>query len=48
MLIRKTSKTVQKKIFRSAHDSYKKSVLYRVTTFWFLFIPVYSYSEFLN
>jgi len=39
MIIRKTSKTVQRKEYLSVHD---------VTTYWFLFIPVYSSHKYIE
>lgn len=48
MLFRKTSKTKVKKIFRNNDGGYKTKSLYRVTTYWFLFLPVYSYDEFIS
>lgn len=48
MLIRKTLSTKQKKIFRGNFDCKKESALYRVTTYWFLFIPVYQFEQFIE
>ena len=48
MLITKTLSTKKKKIFRGKFDAKKESALYRVTTYWFLFIPVYSKQEFID
>ena len=42
MIIRKTSKTIQKRIYRNAFDARPTRTLYRVDTVWFLFIPLYS------
>lgn len=49
MIIRKTQKTKVKKIRRDSYlTSQKKPALYRVTTYWFLFVPVFSYEEFID
>jgi hypothetical protein len=48
MLIRKTLSTKQKRIFRRKLDDYKEAALYRVTTYWFLFLPFYSFEEILE
>lgn len=44
-MIRKTSCTIKKKIYRGEFDREKQSALYIRTTFWLLFIPIYSYDE---
>jgi len=48
MIIRKTSKTVQRKEYLSARAEYKSKTLYDVTTYWFLFIPVYSSHKYIK
>ena len=48
MLIRKTMRTKKKKIWTGKFDSKKSSTLYRVTTYWFLFLPVYSSETFID
>ena len=42
MIFSKTTKTVIKKIWRNTEQEYKGKAVYRVTTYWFLFIPVYT------
>jgi len=47
-IFRRSSKTVIKNIYRKAERrSGKGEALYRVTTYWFLIVPVYSYDEVL-
>ena len=46
MIIRRTIKTVQKEIYMGKDHKYKSKVLFTKVTFWFLFIPVYSYTVF--
>jgi len=48
MIISKTMSTKKKKIFRGKFDSRKESALYRVTTYWFLFLPIYSNQELIE
>ncbi len=48
MLVRKTPSTKQKKIYRGRFDYKKESALYRVTTYWFLFVPVYSFEQIID
>jgi hypothetical protein len=48
MIFRKTHKTKQKKIYRDSLSSKKEYALYRVYTYWFLFLPVYQYEEFIS
>ena len=47
-MIRVTSKTMQKKIYKDKDDIHKKPAIYRVVTWWFLFIPIYSKQTFLD
>jgi hypothetical protein len=48
MIIRKTIKTKVKKIFRGKNENYKENALYRVVTYWFIFIPVYQCEQFID
>lgn len=48
MIIRKTSKTIKKKIYRNRYDLATTVALYRKVTYWFLFVPVYSYDVFID
>tara|TARA_R110000850_G_scaffold100316_4_gene207521 strand:- start:8376 stop:8522 length:147 start_codon:yes stop_codon:yes gene_type:complete len=48
MIFRKTHNTKKKKVLRGKFDTKKESALYRVYTYWFLFIPVYQYEEFIE
>jgi len=45
MFIRKTIETKKKLIFRGKYEKEKETALYRVTTYWFIFIPIYRYEE---
>lgn len=45
MIFNKTSKTIKKRIWRNTEDERKKQAIYRVTTYWLLFVPLYSKQE---
>lgn len=47
MILNITKTTKKKKIFRGSLDCKKSTALYLVTTYWFLFIPIYRTEEFL-
>ncbi len=49
MIIQKTSKTKIKNIYRDPDLSMRTMpAVYRVTTYWFLFIPVYRSEQFIT
>ena len=48
MIIRKTISTRIKGIYRDKYEDKKTKALYRVTTYWFLIIPIYQKEEFLD
>jgi len=48
MIIRKTVTTLQKRIWRDKCATSKSWALYRVITYWFLFIPIYRYEQFID
>lgn len=48
MIIRKTHRTKRKKIYRDKHALDKIYALYRVTTYWFLCIPIYQTEQFID
>lgn len=48
MLVRKTLSTKQKKIYRGRFDDRMEAALYRVTTYWVLFVPVYSFEQLIE
>jgi len=48
MIFRQTHSTAKKDIFRGKFDTKKERALYRVYTYWFLFIPIYTRYEFIE
>ena len=47
-MIRVTHKTIIKGIYKSKDDDCRRRALYKVVTWWFLFIPIYSKQTFLD
>ena len=48
MIIRVTHKTMIKKMYRSKDETNKRCAIYKVVTWWFCFIPVYSSGNFFR
>lgn len=48
MMIRKTHDIKRKKVNTDRYEEHKRYVLVAVTTYWFLFIPIYSSEKIIN